>query len=930
VLPVDTWTHLAATYDRVRLRLYVNGIEVANRAVTPSIGVSSGPLTIGGDATFGQYFDGRIDEVRVYNRALSAGEIQTDMITAVQPSSDPNPPTVSIDSPTSGATVSHVVRISATAQDDVGVSGVEFLVNGVSLGTDTAPPYSASWNTTALANGPYTLTARATDLGGNQTTSAPASVAVQNPAFFNEVVVPDITAATTIAFLPGGRMLVGELTETIWVVQPGANEPDPVPFLQLDGSFLLGEQGLMDICLDPNFASNGYIYVFYTRGASSQNNHNRLSRFTATGNSASLASELVLWQDDQVAQAEHHGGSLGFGSDGKLYFTQGEQFLPDSAQSLNSFRGKIMRINPNGSIPTDNPFYDGNGPNKDAIWAYGLRNPFRMAIDPVTGRILVADVGGNVADSSQEEINLIVRGANYGWPLCEGPCGVAGTTDPIYWYGHAGRDASITGGFFYRGGSFPAEYEGSFFFADYVQNWIKRLTFDASGAVDRVLPFEPPNGSADGPFGDPVKLVQGPDGAIYYVDIGFNDQHVPNPAAIRRLRYALGNLPPVAVASANPTSGLPPLQVAFSSAGSFDPEDEPLSYLWEFGDGATSTQANPTHTYQQAGPYVARLRVSDSGSETLSADIEITVGNRPVATINAPADGAFFRAGDLIVYTGGAFDTDDGTLPPSALTWTLAFLHDSHVHPAGGPFTGTSGGTLSIPSSGHDFEGNTRYEISLAAVDSDGLRGSTSVVVWPEKVNLHFDTQPTGLAVELDGIRSTTPFDRDSLIGFEYLLNAPVQSVGGTIYEFSSWSDGGGQSHPIVVPQNDQTLVATFVQAGPVGEATGLRAGKSAGSNVSISFVPACGATNHVAYMGTSPIGASVAWTGAMCSLGTSGTATFNPGTPTAGRFIYWVVVGQNASLEGSYGLGANGLIRPEAVGVGTCDKPRGAPRTCP
>jgi hypothetical protein len=82
--------------------------------------------------------------------------------------------------------------------------------------------------------------------------------------------------------------------------------------------------------------------------------------------------------------------------------------------------------------------------------------------------------------------------------------------------------------------------------------------------------------------------------------------------------------------------------------------------------------------------------------------------------------------------------------------------------------------------------------------------------------------------------------------------------------------------------------------------------------------------------MGTSPIGASVAWTGAMCSLGTSGTATFNPGTPTAGRFIYWVVVGQNASLEGSYGLGANGLIRPEAVGVGTCDKPRGAPRTCP
>lgn len=638
------------------------------------------------------------------------------------------------------------------------------------------------------------------------------------PGFVNEVVVPDITTATTIAFLPDGRMLVGELFETIWVVQPGGNAPDPTPFLQLDGSNLVDEQGLMDIRPDPNFASNGYYYVFYTKSFPSGNNRNRLSRFTASGNGTVANSELVLWQDDLNAGDEHHAGSIAFGADGKIYFTYGDQFIPENSQDLSTYRGKVLRINPDGSVPTDNPFYDGNGPNKDPIWAYGLRNPFRMSIDPVTNRMYIGDVGGNDPSTAVEEINLGVAGANYGWPLCEGPCPQEpGVTGPIHSYPHDNRDASVTGGVVYRGTQFPSEYQGSYFFADYVQNWIKRLTFDGSGNVTGVEGFEPVDGSPDGPYGDPVKLIEGPDGSLYYVDIGFNDQHIPNEAAIRRIRYTPGNAPPVAVSSANPVSGQAPLLVSFSSAGSYDPEGVSLSYSWAFGDGATSTQANPTHSYAADGPYVARLTVSDGVNNTLASDIDIAVGNAPSATISAPSDEAPpFRAGDSIGYSGSGADLEDGVLPASAFSWTILFHHESHIHPAGGPFTGTTSGTLSIPTSGHDFEGATSYEIILTVTDSDGLSGSDSVTVVPDKVDLSFSTVPSGRSIDVDGIRKTAPFTIDDLIGFQHLISAPPQTSGGTSYTFQSWSDGGAASHTIVVPASNQSYTATF-DSGPSG-----------------------------------------------------------------------------------------------------------------
>ena len=432
--------------------------------------------------------------------------------------------------------------------------------------------------------------------------SAPVTVNVANANHFqNEVLATGFTLPTNIEFLPDNRMLVVELAGTIKVLPPPYTQPDPTPFLQLTNVGSAGvQQGIYDIALDPAFTTNHYYYVFYTAGSP---NRDRLSRFTANASLTGTVagSELVLYQDPQDANAEHHGGAVNFGNDGKLYFTTGEHFNAGDAQLLTSPRGKIHRINKDGTVPTDNPFYDGAGPNVDSIWALGLRNPFRAYYDAPTGRLLIGDVGGNDYSTAKEEVNLGVAGANYGWPNCEGTCG-APYTDPIYSYPHNGRDASITGGFVYHGSQFPSAYRGAYFFADYTQNWIRFLTFDTNGKVSGVFNFEPADGSVDGPYGDIVYLTEGPDGALYYVDLGYSDIGGSfGVSKIRRIRYLQTNQAPIAVVSSNTTSGAAPLTVNFSSAGSSDPEGQPLTYSWAFGDGTTSTAANPSHTYTRPG-----------------------------------------------------------------------------------------------------------------------------------------------------------------------------------------------------------------------------------------------------------------------------------------------------------------------------------------
>ena len=816
-LAVGQWSHLAIVFDGSQVSFYVNGILVSSTPLAASITARDSLLQMGADANLSQSFKGSLDDVRVYNRAESQSEVTRDMNTPLTaPASDPTAPSVAITSPTNDEVVSGNRTVTADATDDVGVAGVQFYLDGNPLGPeDTTAPYAANWDTRSSPNGAHTLTARARDTDNKTTVSALVNATVANSDYFqNQVLATGFDLPTNIEFLPDGRMLVAELAGKIKVLSPPYTTPDPGLFLQINNIGSAGvQQGIFDVALDPNFAFNHYYYVFYTLGSP---NVDRLSRFTANSGitGTDLNSEVVLYQDPGIANPEHHGGAIAFGNDGKLYFTTGDHFQGSPSQDLSSPRGKIHRINPDGTVPTDNPFYDGAGPNWDSVWAYGLRNPYRAYYDAPTGRLLIGDVGGNDQSTAHEELNVGARGANYGWPNYEGAC-PAPCTSPLYEYAHNGQNAAITGGFVYHGTQFPAAMKGNYFFADYAQHWIKRLTFDANGNVNGVFNFEPLSGSPNESAGDVVYLTEGPDGSLYYVDLGYSDvSGTYGVSKIRRIRYLQSNQAPVAIVSASPTSGAQPLDVTFSSAGSNDPEGQPITYSWDFGDGTSSTASNPVHTYTQAGQYLVRLTVSDGVNTSISTPSTISVGHAPTGTIDSPTDGATFRAGDVIAYGGNGTDLEDGTLPASAFTWNIDFLHDNHVHP-GTAITGVKSGTFTIPTTGHDFEGNTRYRITLTVTDSNGLKDTKSVTVWPQKVNLPFDTVPSGLTLYIDGVARTTPFTLDTLIGFNHTIEARDQSSGSGTYTFNSWSDGGGRLHTLVVPSVAQSYTATYSLASP-------------------------------------------------------------------------------------------------------------------
>lgn len=643
---------------------------------------------------------------------------------------------------------------------------------------------------------------------------APArpAAAAPPPFFRNETILLGLSEPTGLTFAPDGRMFILQRGGVIRVALPGATQVEATPLLTLTNiNTDEGERGLVGMTLHPDFAVNGYVYLFYTANTPLRD---RVSRFTVTGNVADPDSEVVIWQDSSEAGLWHHGGTLAFGPEGALYISVGDNFdttfgAGHVSQRLDSYRGKILRLNSDGSAPNDNPFYDGDGPNLDAIWALGLRNPFRFSFDTLTGALYIGDVGSNT-DTSIEEVNRGQAGANYGWPWCEGACAVTGMTNPIYQYPHNSRDASITAGFVYRAAQFPAEYRGSLFFGDYAQNWIRRLTFDANGEVLAGLNFEPADGALDGPYGEIVDLKPGPDGSLYYVDIGPLGGQTAG--SVRRIRYDPNRPPIITQAIATPDSGLiPPLTVDFAGAAT-DPEGGVITYTWSFGDGNSASGATPSYTYGQRGRFFARLTASDGVAESLSAPVAVTVGAAPQVTVTAPISGTTFRAGDVIAFSGSATDAD-GSLSAANYSWQIVFRHNDHLHPAEGPITNTTSGAFTIPLTGHDFSGNTGFEVVLTVTDADGIATTERVTVRPEKVNLTVTTNVPGLRVSLDqNTNAPAPLVRDTLIGFEHTIGvAGSQLLNGVPAQFVGWADGvTTTTRLITVPLTDTTYTARY------------------------------------------------------------------------------------------------------------------------
>jgi glucose/arabinose dehydrogenase len=320
------------------------------------------------------------------------------------------------------------------------------------------------------------------------------------PGFEVNLLTTNLSYPTAMDFAPDGRLFICEQTGNLRVFKDGALLPDPFVQIAVSAAPSEGtEDGLLGVAFDPGFVTNQYVYVYYT--ARSPYLHNRVSRFTANGDTAVPGSEFVVLDlDALVSSLRHNAGAIHFGPDGKLYIAVGDNGFGANSQTKTNLLGKILRINPDGSIPVDNPFYmSATGVNR-AIWALGLRNPFSFAFQPGTGRMLINDVGEN----TWEEIDQGAPGANYGWPIAEGPTNSILFQNPIFAYTHT-NGCAIVGATFYNPEQpqFPTDFLGNYFFADYCSGWIRRLTTN-NVAMDFIT------GTVF-----PVALQVGPDGALY-------------------------------------------------------------------------------------------------------------------------------------------------------------------------------------------------------------------------------------------------------------------------------------------------------------------------------------------------------------------------------------------------------------------------------
>ncbi|AXY73420.1 T9SS C-terminal target domain-containing protein [Paraflavitalea soli] len=613
------------------------------------------------------------------------------------------------------------------------------------------------------------------------------------PTNFQRVLVTgSITGPTAMAFTPDGRVLVCQQNGQLRVVKNGSLLTTPAITLSVNTS---GERGLIGVAVDPNFASNQYIYLYYTHTSGP---HNRLSRFTMTGDVA--GSELALLDFPTLSGIYHNGGGLVFGNDGKLYVSIGENQVGSNAQNLDTYLGKLLRINSDGTAPAGNPF-TGNAV-RSRIWAYGLRNPFTLASDPVSGKIFVNDVG----NATWEEINdATTGGKNFGWPDKEGMCtsGCTGYTNPIYVYATNrtdpppnGQGCAINGGTFFNGGisNWPATYGGKYFFLDYCGSWI-----------DYINPTSPSRVSfATGLSGGNVYMKQGTDGNLYYLR--------RDNSSLYRIVYT-GNQAPTITTQPQNTSVVIGGTATFTVAATGSPAP---TYQWRKGttniSGATGTTYSITNVQpSHAGQY--NVVVTNSSGTVTSSNATLTVtqpNTLPVATINSPTNGVLFRSGDVISFSGAGTDAEDGTLTGSTFEWWVDFHHATHIHPGPQLTDGVSSGSFVADLSDHN-ETNVWYRIYLAVQDSQGGRDTSYVEVFPVTSQLTLQTQPAGLLVRLDAVPFTAPYTTEAVSGASRPIVAiSPQTLNGVTYIFDHWSQGGAAAQNIVITDNDITYTAHY------------------------------------------------------------------------------------------------------------------------
>ena len=611
-----------------------------------------------------------------------------------------------------------------------------------------------------------------------------ADAQVFDQGFSQVIVAAGLTQPTTFAIASDGRFFIVQQNGVVKVLKNGSILPQPFTTLTVCQG---GERGLLGIALDPQFSVNNYVYMYYTIPGCA---FNRVSRFLASGDTMVPGSEQILLDLDTLIAVNHGGGHLEFGPDGKLYIATGENERPNLAQNLDSYLGKILRINPDGTTPADNPF---PGPNKRKnVYHYGLRNPFTFEFQPVTGRMFVNDVG----DTTWEEINDgSIPGSNFGWPIHEGHTTDTSTVDPLFVYQHGVADTmgcAITGGTFFNPDTtnYPPMYQNRYYFIDYCGNWINSISLDSNYTWDHL---------ATNIANYSVCMKTGPDGNLYFLS--------RNNEAMYKVTYTPDSVPSILTDPADQVVSLG-FQATFSAYASGLPT---LTYQWRKDGvdipGATNTTyIIPSVVFADSGDFDI-IVFNPYGSDTsASAHLTVTGNQPPVAQIDTPLAGDLYSGGDTIHYTGTIMDPEDGALPDSMFAWEVVFHHETHVHPGPSADQGVSSGSFIIPSSG-EISPDVFYRLYLYAHDAFGALDTDSVDVYPRLTTFIINTQPQGLGVTVGGQPVQAP---DTVLGVEGIIReigAPYTQLG---YFFSHWSNNGPLDQTFATPVDDTTFTAYY------------------------------------------------------------------------------------------------------------------------
>jgi glucose/arabinose dehydrogenase len=644
------------------------------------------------------------------------------------------------------------------------------------------------------------------------------------PAGFAETLVANgLSNPTAMAFAPDGRLFVCQQGGQLRVIKNGALLATPFVSLTVDSA---GERGLLGIAFDPNFATNQFVYLYYT--ATTPAIHNRVSRFTANGDTVVSGSEVIILDLNNLSGAtNHNGGAMHFGADGKLYIAVGENAAPLNSQTLNNLLGKILRINADGTIPADNPFFNTAAGVNRAIWALGLRNPYTFAFQNGTGRMFINDVGQN----AWEEINDGIAGSNYGWPNSEGATTNPNYRTPLFSYAHGGpvgtTGCAITGGAFYNPpiNQYPSDYVGKYFFADFCNGWIRRLDPSNNTASD----------FASG-IPSPVDLQIGPDGYLYYLARGNG--------SVFKIVFTANQSPTI---STHPASQTVPVgqPATFSVVAS---GTAPLGYQWQ-RNGNNITGANsssytlPSATVADNGAKF-RVVVSNAFGSVTSNEATLTVQQQTVqfsAASYSTNEGAgslaitvtrsFGTAGDVTVnYAangGTALERNDYT----TLVGTLRFLN------------GETSKTLTLLLTEDGFvDGSKTVNLTLSnplgavlgspnlttvtIADNDATPSAANPIDQvPNFVRQHYhdflnrQPEPTGFQAWQDILNNCPPSGKDSNGNFcdrievssDFFRSLEFQQRGFFVYRFYSSSYGRIPHYVEFIP--DMARVSGFQSA---------------------------------------------------------------------------------------------------------------------